>query len=166
MRVFAALLILGAGAAECARPQPSMGPNAALVLPRDLAGCYALYGGQGAPVTHLYFAPPQVRLDTTRASWPNDNGRTSRAARLDARGRPLADDEMAILYWHPDSLSDTIHVVTSSGFSGTELIVAPGRARRDTLRGRAVEHWDMGPSSNEAGAVMLARVPCVAAGTR
>lgn len=156
--IFAALLIIGAGAAACTRPAASR-----VVLPRDLAGCYALYDHRGAPASDsLYFAPEQVRLDTASRSRPSDTALRWSLLPLDAQGRPM--HERGLFLWEPHSLSDSIHIVTTNGFSGTELIVAPASARRDTLRGRAVENWDMGPSSDDAGAVTAVRIPCVAGG--
>lgn len=136
-------------------------PQAAPLAPHRLAGCYALYDEAGKPASRsLYFASDRVRLDTAALARPG----TWRATRLRASGGTLPDGEQGrSVYWAADSLAaDTIHVHIHTGFSGSELILGVRPASPDTLHGRALEHWDLGPSTNNAGRATAVRVPCVA----
>jgi hypothetical protein len=63
-----------------------------------------------------------------------------------------------ILYWTA-APADSMRIVISTGYSGSELVVGAGTG--DTLQGRATEFWDMGPSEDDGGAVTLVRIPCV-----
>jgi hypothetical protein len=158
MRTFllGAMLILGSAA--CGAPPPGPPPVAGVVLPRDLAGCYALNRTKS-----LYFAPPRIRLDST-AAVDESRGFTRDSAwalaRLNAQGGAIVDERThPILYWKAAS-ADSIRIMISTGFSGSALTVA-ARADGDTLHGRGVEFWDMGPTENDAGPVTLVRIPCV-----
>lgn len=125
-----------------------------------MTGCYALYDERGRPASEsLYFAPPKVRLEPT--PYPVRGDSAWRLAKLDQDGRVDSDplSRRGTQYWAVDSLTDSIHVVFHTNFSGSELIL-PRQPDRDTLRGRAVEQWDIGPSINQAGAATAIRYPC------
>jgi hypothetical protein len=64
--------------------------------------------------------------------------------------------------WWTDSLVDTVQMVFSNGFSGTRLKLGVAESRRalDTLRGRAIEFWDEGPTVTLAGSASAVRVSC------
>lgn len=156
----AALLALGCAEASRTTDGPKTSTEA-LRLPRAMVGCYALYDQEGTPASRsLYFASDRIRLDS--AAWARPN--TWKAMRLRANGRTPADGrDGRFVYWAADSLkADTIHIMIHSGFSGSELILGLPPAPTDTLYGRALEHWDMGPSTTDGGPVTAVRVPCVA----
>jgi hypothetical protein len=161
MRIFLLCWMLILAPAACGAPAAGPPPPVSgAILPRDLAGCYAL-----TTTKRLYFAPPQLRLDSTAAvdqmrGFVRDSAWA--LARLDREGRPMVDEQQhPILYWTA-APADSILIVISTGFSGSELVVGAGTG--DTLQGRATEFWDMGPSKNDAGAVTLVRIPCVTPG--
>ncbi|WP_329683919.1 hypothetical protein [Longimicrobium sp.] len=134
-------------------------PRAVRLPPLELVGCYALYNEAGQPASRsLYFASDRVRLEAREWGRPN----TWDATRLGADGGIPEDGRQGRnVYWAVDSLAaDTIHVHIHTGFSGSELILGV-RPASDTLYGRALEHWDMGPSTNDAGRVTAIRVACV-----
>lgn len=131
-------------------------------LPHRLAGCYALFDRRGKPASDsLYWAPDRMRLETERAT-PRPYGASARAWRLSKLGPQPDGHGHEILYWARDTLSsDSIHVVFSSGFSGTVLTL-PATAPGDTLKGRATEVWDSGPPfETDGGGVTAVRVPCM-----
>lgn len=157
-------LLLALGAAACggqpANTPPPPTPAAASILARDAPRCYQLRA-----IRNLYYASPQIRLETTPVSDPlRGFVRDSSWAltRLDAQGAAIVDQRRhPILYWTAAS-PDSIRIVISTGFTGSTLVVGAGGG--DTLRGRAVAFHDVGPTSNDAGPVTLVRVPCVTAG--
>lgn len=155
------LLVFGcAGPPQSAPERQATTSDAIPRLPDDLVGCYALYEQDGLPASRsLYFASDRIRLDS--ASWARPN--TWRATRLGANGRVARDDrEGRSVYWAADSLAaDTIRIMIHTGFSGSELILGTRTLGPNTLHGRALEHWDLGPSTNEAGPVTAIRVACV-----
>ena len=134
--------------------------------PGDLAGCYALFDHAGRPASDsLYFAPAYARLETVRRSRARTGmPRSWGVTRLDTARRAMTgnDDQRGFLFWAPDSLSDSVRVMFHTGFSGTEMILGPPAARSDTLRGRAIGHWDFRDDTDE-GRVTAVRVPCPAA---
>ena len=110
-----------------------------------LPGCYALFDHADRPASSsLYGAPDRVRLEIG-----------GRASKLTSRA---TSDEMEQAGWRVDARTDTVHVVFRR-FSGTEFLFAL-RPRGDTLFGRAVEHWDLGPRSEDAGPAWAVRIPC------
>jgi hypothetical protein len=156
----ALLLAMGAFACGVQRTNtPAPRPRATgMILARDAPRCYAIRASAS-----LYYAPPRIRLETTPvADIVRHMARDSawELTRLDAQGGAIVEERrQPILYWAA-APPDSIRIIISTGFSGSELIVgAAGGA--DTLRGRAVEFWDVGPSENNAGPVTLAGVPCV-----
>lgn len=146
--------------AACTPPAASPPPSHHAVLPRDLAGCYELHRTKS-----LYYAPPRLRLDSTAAFYGRSGPVRDSAwqlVRLDTGGRAIVDERRSpILFWKAAS-ADSIRIVISTGYSGSELVVGQGTG--DTLQGRATEFWDMGPSENDGGAVTLVRIPCVEPG--
>jgi hypothetical protein len=155
--------LLAFGCASPARSPAERAREAAdvpLRLPHDMVGCYALYGEGGRRASQtLYFASDRVQLDSAARG----RSGTWKATRLRADGGLPADGQGRSVYWAADSLAaDTIHIMIHTGFSGSELILGVPAAQLDTLHGRALEHWDMGPSTNKAGRVTAIRVPCAA----
>jgi hypothetical protein len=138
-----------------------------LNLPRDLVGCYALFDRRGRPASDsLYFAPSHVRLDSAALpSVEREDLTGDRWARtkLDASLQPVhgeRDRRPPSLYWTAEPNPERVRMMFHTGFSGTELIFDAPRTR-DTLRGRALQHWDFGPPfTTKAGRVTAVRVPC------
>jgi hypothetical protein len=147
-----------APAAKSASPVPPVVVRAA--NPPWLAGCYALFNRAGRPAAEsLYWAPSYARLDS---------GGAGTATALDSAGHERGPrdrrDSLTIgrgtRSWHVDSLADTVRLLFHSGFSGTEFLLGFRRGS-DTLRGRAVEHWDFGPPfETNAGQATAVRIPC------
>jgi hypothetical protein len=162
MRTILLCSLLTLGLAVPARAQTSA--PAGTAAPHHLVGCYAITDSAGRPAwRHLYFTTPRIRLDAARLAgpWRSPAGLAWTLTRLDAAGLPIDEEgRQRPLYWAVDARSDSIRISIHSGYSGTELTVAAS-AGTDTLRGRAMEHWDVGPSSNNAGRVILLRIPCV-----
>jgi hypothetical protein len=144
------------------------------VIPRralrdDVLGCYALFGEDGRRVDTTYYnASPVVALDSM--PW-----RMSDSVRMDdsLRGmwrRLFAFDTLGDVSrttrgmnppdWSADSLSDTIRVSFVNGFSGAVFVLAAPPGHVDTLRGRALEFWDYGPSETRRGSAYAIRVRC------
>lgn len=146
----------------------STGDRVRASLPGGLAGCYALYDRRGLPASDsLYFAPTQVRLETTGhalrrpAKLP-----TWSLVRLDSAGRPAAEREyyLEYLYWGRTESPDSVQVRFSNGLSGTDMKFAIPVTRPDTLHGRARVFFDViPPGDTEEGSVTAVRIPCVAA---
>lgn len=154
-----AVLLIALGACAPGRPGEL---EAAAVLPGDLTGCHQLHQTSGT-----YFASRLVRLnpdtvprsirwfvrDSTSPAWT--------ITRLDAEGRPMRGRSGAVLFWQRDSDSDSIRIMMHTGLSGTELMLGPP-VSTDTLRGRAIEFWDVGPPfSSPARPVSFVRVSCL-----
>ena len=162
-----AIWLVAAVAWGCSYPPGSGGDrpvrvsDAPVVLPDDLVGCYALYDHRGRPASDsLYFAPPMVRLKAD--PYPVRGDSAWRLTKLDSAGRVDSDPDAhrGTQYWSAESLSDSIRIRFHTNFSGSELFVNT-RAGTDTLHGHAVEHWDIGPSTNDAGPVTAIRVHCL-----
>ena len=137
-------------------------------LRRELIGCYALFDARGRPVDSSYYnSSPAVRFDSLVA------GITDRDTipgvywwlhRLNDQGVPLdspgAGPHAGPVWW-ADSLSDTIRLSFSTGFSGAEFILSAPRRALDTLGGRAVERWDFGPPFvDDRGGAFAERIAC------
>src|SRR6266513_5389456 len=146
------------------------GMRSALVrhaLRNDLVGCYALFAGTGKPVdSDFYHASPRVRLDSAVhpavAAAPMLGVRRL-LIRLDTVGRPLdpvdPGPRLGPMWW-ADSLSDSIGVSFTTGFSGAYLVLAPS-PRVDTLRGFIEDHWDFQAPTIVGTKAYAVRVPCV-----
>ncbi len=133
----------------------------------ELLGCFALYTPRGKLLDSTFYnSSPRVRLDslavgiTARDTMP---GVVRRMWRLDAAGQRLDRDDPQSLFgrvWWADSLTDSVRLSFSDGFSGAEVILAAPNPAADTLNGRIEEHWDMGPTTNQRGRVRAVRVRC------
>ena len=169
-RRYSAVLLAGLGLSGAWSVGSAQGrPLARKTLRPDLIGCWAFYDNRGDRADRsLYWAPAFARLDTSvvrldrgaapavlRAAYKLDSLR--RAAEVVGRM-----ERLGLSFWTADSLADTVRVSFSSGFSGTEFVLAVPRGHRaDTIRGRAVEFWDFGPPFiTPAGAAYAVRVPC------
>ena len=135
-------------------------------LRAELVGCYAIYTRAGKLLDSTFYnSSPLVRLDSTPLGITAHDtvpGIIRAMARLDQSGRPLDQTpptRFSFRSWYADSLSDSIRISFSNGFSGAEAILAaPGRV--DTLWGRIVENWDVGPTTNSRGRIYAVRVRC------
>lgn len=140
-------------------------------LRRDLVGCYALMTAPGHLLDrhNFYNASPMVYLDSTPRphilSTGRDLGTKERVlVQLDSAGDPIGGVQPTGILgpsWSTDSLTNTLYVSFSNGFSGAELILQAPLGRGDTLRGRIIENWDFGPPFSDArGRGMAVRRPC------
>ena len=134
----------------------------------DLVGCYQLFTGTGKPVdsTSFYNSSPLVRFDSTlQLVLPayREFGARRLLFRLDTHGHRLdvihPRRRLGPMWW-ADSLSDSVRVSFSNGFSGAFLTLAAVRGRVDTLRGRIEEDWDY-RSPTSRGPAYAVRVQCV-----
>jgi hypothetical protein len=119
----------------------------------SVVGCYALFDRAGRPAAgHLAWAPSLTRLDTAPGQ---------RAWKLDTamRAEPPAAAETETRYWAVDSLADTIRITFHNGFTGTKFVLG-FRTGGDTLRGRAIEYGDAGPTDRDVGTASAIRIPC------
>jgi len=164
---FVALATLALAMSACA----SNMAHVPLGLPRhglraELVGCYALYKPDGRLLDSSYYnSSPLVRLDSTSTGFATDTGRSvfRYLARLDSTGNPVEHAGPRTFFnriWWADSLSDSVRLSFSDGFSGAVAILAAPPNRTDTLLGRIEEHWDMGPTINQRGAVRAVRFTC------
>jgi hypothetical protein len=154
----ATLLLLVSAA--CTRGEALQQPRDALKT--ELIGCYALYTPAGKLLDSTFYnSSPLVRLDSTplgitaRDTVP---GVFRRLVRLDSNGRPIDPDAPRFRAWWADSLTDSVRLSFSDGFSGAQVILAAS-GRGDTLVGRIEEHWDFAPP-NSRGRVRAIRVHC------
>ena len=158
-------LILQLASCSTAPPRPGLFRSA---LRHDLLGCYALYSSKGRPLdSSFYRASPRVRLDSVPA-WPTY--RDSRRVvprlmlRLDATERRIdsANSPHSLgPSWVVDSMTDTLRLSFSDGFSGAALSLSASAAG-DTLRGHIKEAWDFGPPfETSRGKGWAVRVPCM-----
>jgi hypothetical protein len=132
----------------------------------ELVGYYALFGDDGQAVDSAYYnASPLVRLDTSAVGvTPHDDrpGVLRVLHRLDAAGRRLDAFDSRTAFgpvWSADSLTDSIRISFSDGFSGAYFVLAASVSHLDTLRGHAEEHWDFGPPTGR-GRARAVRVRC------
>jgi hypothetical protein len=130
----------------------------------DLVGCYALFAEGGKRVdSSFYNASPLVHLDS--AVHPvfathRETGARRLLMRLDRNGHRLTVTGPRLALWWADSLSDSIRVSFSDGFSGAFLTLAAPSRRSDTLQGRIEEEWDFDTPTRQ-GPAYAVRVPCV-----
>ena len=169
-RTFLAALTLATvtlSVVRCSRP-PAAGSEprrvAAQVSWKDLLGCWALYDSAGRRAeASLYWAPPFVQLDSSLPRNPRHRGPGRQAHKLDSLHRRIETSRsLEGSIWWTDSLVDTVQMVFSNGFSGTRFKLGVPKRRRvpDTLRGRAIEFWDEGPTMTLAGSASAVRVSC------
>jgi hypothetical protein len=160
-----AVLLLAANIAGCfATPREGQPPPPARhALRREVPGCYAIFDEDRKPAhVNLYGPSPQVLLVGTP-----DTGTRRDIILLDSTGAPSRQPPDGVFNgfaWTADSLSDTVRVSFHNGFSGAAVALrVPTDAELrigDTLRGRAVEHWDFGNPVTDAGDAFAVRVPC------
>jgi hypothetical protein len=174
-----ALLAYPAGPSAAQNPAPSKRSALGLGLSKpvlrrnglvsSVLGCWALYDSAGAPAAkNLYWAASLARLDRDTLEGPYSGipGAARVAVKLESTGQPFfasnVDRRHQTISWTADSLADTIRVMFSSGFSGTSFVfgIPKGDVRTDTLRGRAIEFFDVGPSESDAGRAHAIRVEC------
>jgi hypothetical protein len=131
-------------------------------LRTEAVGCWALFDQTGQSAQgRLYWAPAVARLLETREEAGSGE---FHLVRLDSAGRNMRTErERGFTYWSADSLTDSIRIGVSSGFSGTQFVFALPVAERarDTVRGRAYEHWDYKANTNR-GRAMAVRTSCPA----
>ena len=145
------------------------GPLAAQVSVRnglraDIIGCYALFTRTGRRVdSGFYRASPLVRLDSALQPFlaaHKEFGARRLLKRLDSSGHHLDPGYPPRLgpMWWMDSLSDSVRLSFTDGFSGAFLALAAPHAGSDTLRGRIEEHWDYrDPTSQDAAYAVRVR---------
>lgn len=155
-----------------ARAQPERRVRSRNALQAAAVGCWKLYDNQGHSAQgSLYWSPAITQLDSTLAqSRPASPILARNASRLDTLGHDISliDDSRnrGTHAWSSDSLSDSVRIGFSSGFSGTVFVLKlePTLAKPDTLFGRAFEHWDsMGPPNfgiTERREATAIRTPC------
>jgi hypothetical protein len=157
---------LAAARASAAQAPFDTVPPARLSLRAELVGCYALSAGH-RPLTHpeYYNASGLVRLETSlaRQSAPPESFRM--LVPLDSSLDPTNPGRRHPgPSWWADSLTDSVRLSFSNGFSGAFLVLlAPAEVRVDTLRGRIANAWDFGPlfvtQPAPARAVRVSRAP-------
>ena len=115
-------------------------------LRREVLGCYALANEHGGVLSPAAGTPPTIRLDSTArgGGWRLQPDSTTGAA--DFTG------------WWADSLSDTLRLTFSDGFSGSRLALKADGTR---LEGYAVGFTDVGPKDSPKERVIGKRVDCV-----
>lgn len=142
-------------------------------LPVGVVGCWGLFDSNGERAEgSLYWSPSFAKLDSspnTVAANPGP-GTLRRVHRLDSLRRPLDPDSVRpwrpapdeFNYWSADSLAERLRIRFSAGLSGTRFVFAlpPPGSISDTLRGRAVEHWDFPPYRTARGRAYAVRVAC------
>ena len=126
----------------------------------DVVGCYALFTARDARIDGTFYnASPRVRLDTVEHYLPAGNPTRRLMHALDTLGNPSHTTHGMRPSWSADSLTDTVHLSFSTGFSGAYFAFAMPRGFRDTIHGRAVEYWDF-KKPTDRGAVYAVRTAC------
>jgi hypothetical protein len=133
---------------------------------REIIGCYALFRDRDRPIDSKYYhGVPRVELDTVRISVALDDslpGVFRVVRRLDTAGYRRDSVNLRLFHvpvWWSDSLSDTVRLSFSDGFSGAYLALSPRRGSTDTLAGRVENHWDYGGPTDRRSALAI-RFPC------
>jgi hypothetical protein len=157
-KFLATLIIISTVFAACRSGAVSTRP-AGRVLDRAnvhqaIVGCYAFFDRNGRPASDsLSWAPATARLF--------EGGR---AQKLTPGAHPVTGAGRLEPTWRIDPATDTVHLIFSTGFSGTQFRLG-FHQRRDTLWGRAVTFIDVGPPfSTEEGSAFAVRVPCPSTG--
>ena len=154
----------------CGHNDRSQGPEQPPrdALRSDLLGCYRLYNSSGNPLhpDSLPHVVAFIRLDSMslgvsgRDSVP---GVFRLMVRLDRHARAIDPDDLPRYHmpsWWADSLSDSIRLSFSDGFTGTTVVLMAPTPPQDTLWGR-VEMWgDVGPTTIDRGGAHGVRVRC------
>lgn len=136
-------------------------------LSTQVVGCYALFAGAGKRVdSDFYNASSLVRLaSVAHPAFAGDSVPSGRrlVIRLDTAGRrldPINPKPRLGPVWWADSLSDSIDISFTTGFSGAFLVLAPSPSG-DTLRGYIEDHWDFGDPTRVGTKAYAVRMPCV-----
>jgi hypothetical protein len=170
--VLCAVLMLGGlecGRTDTAETQWLPGDG----IPSGLVGCYALYRGDGQAIDghEFYNATHLVRLDTTSVGKRAEDtipGTFRLLVPLDSAGKPVesVDPKNYIgPFWWADSLTDSVRLTFSDGFSGASLVLEARKDRIDTLIGIIENHWDVGPPfATDRTAARALRLSCTDGG--
>jgi len=146
-------------------------------LPAGVVGCWALHDDGGARAEAAYFQSPSImRLEAephASASF-HGSGTVRRVERFDSLGAPMDVDtarpavsrSRRFTYWAADSTADRLRVRFSSGLSGTQFVfdLPRGGIPADTIRGRAISHWDFRRLNTDEGSMYAVRVSCPESG--
>ena len=155
---------LAAARASAAQAPFDTVPPARLSLRAELVGCYALSAGEHPlSQSEYYNASGLVWLDTSVArQWaPSEAFRM--LVPLDSSLDPTSRSRRHVgPSWSADSLTDSVRLSFSDGFSGAFLVLlAPAGVRVDTLRGRVANAWDFGPPFvTDRAPARAVRLPC------
>ncbi len=162
--LIAVLLSVACAHAPDVRAYPP--PVARQALRADILGCFALFDARGHAVKgNFYGAADTVRLDSAHARGLSSRIDPQRVMLIDPRAvagtsaRPSSTEVGPA--WSADSLTDTIRLSFSNGYSGAEFYLNAPRGAGDTLFGRAMEHWGAGPRDVDRGRALAVRVGCV-----
>lgn len=135
----------------------------------EALGCLELLDSAGrSALDRITGAPQLARLDSTPDPYRGTDPTSTSQRRLEVIvGAQPRQDPVSIAFrprWSADSLSDSVRLSFSNGFSGSVFILSvPKRPRSDTLSGRAYTHIDAGPPFESAvGAVRAVRSACPA----
>ena len=146
--------MLASWTVACRREPPPEAKRVVLkhaIVPATILGCYALLDHRGRSAAEsLYWSPAMARLYTggSAGKWTFEAD----------TGVPATSP--GNYNWAIDSVGDTLRLLFHSGFSGTEFILGVAGVG-DTLRGRAVEHWDFGPPyETDGGRASAVRIAC------
>lgn len=169
--ILAFVVVVAAGAAWIWRA--SSRDLARYGLPAGVVGCWALFDADGRRAEgSLYRSPSIVRLDSAQntVATRDGPGTVRLVHRLDSLRRPMDAHSLPprrmlrrFSYWIADSLAQRIRIRFSSGLSGSQFVFAlpDSTSTRDTLTGRATEHWDIPPYRNGRGQASAVRVACL-----
>jgi hypothetical protein len=138
-------------------------PLSRISLRRELIGCYALHVGRlWLPRAKYYNAAPFIRLDSTLHAWQPPIGTIRKAVPLDSSFDDIEVSKRLAPFWRADSMSDSVRISFSNGFSGAFLVLAaPQQPRADTLSGLIANSWDFGPPFvTDRAFVQAVRVRC------
>ncbi len=164
LRVIPFVVLLAAARASAAQSPLDTIPLAQLALRADLVGCYALSAGQHPLSSSKYFnASGLVRLDTAVApKWaPPKAFRMLVSLDSSLELADLSRRHLGPLWW-ADSLTDSVRLSFSNGFSGAFLVFLARRGVPfDTLHGQIANAWDFGPPFvTDRAPARAVRLPC------
>jgi len=143
-------------------------PPARNALREDVVGCLALFDERGHAVDSAFFnASPRVELDNVAVGGTASDGAPGavwRLHRLDGAGRSMdartSGAELESTWW-ADSLTDSVRLMFTTGFSGALFVLSVPAGSSDTLRGWVTEQGDAGPPFEfSRGRALAVRVPC------
>jgi hypothetical protein len=164
--VVAAMMIEPVRAGGVAAAQaPVLTRNA---LRADALGCFVLLDSRRQSVAGLLRrAPARVRLDSARdrpSTFPNATTTLWRIEYRDSTNRVVGVTPATGLAssWSADSLTDSIRIRFSDGFTGSGFVFAlPSATRSDALFGRAYTFVDAGPPyRTDRGPAFAVRYSC------